>query len=91
MSVRPCLRLTACACPCLCLSPRLPCHFLSAWAVQQQVRLVLPASLKKVLLADYEAVTRAGLLVPLPRKPNVGDILAQVSFLSVRLPACLPP
>lgn len=41
------------------------------------LRLHVPDSLKTVLVDDWENVTRKEQLVPLPRKPNVKDILKE--------------
>ncbi len=37
----------------------------------------LPATLKRVLVADHDAVEGGGRLAPLPRKPCVNDVLTQ--------------
>jgi len=43
--------------------------------LEPQVRVPIPFLLKKTLVDDWEWVTRSNLLVPLPRKPTVQDIL----------------
>ncbi|KAI3628754.1 EAF3 [Malassezia furfur] len=42
-----------------------------------EIKLVLPDSLKVQLVDDWENVTRKEQLVPLPRKPNVREILKE--------------
>ncbi|KAK9820555.1 hypothetical protein WJX72_011618 [[Myrmecia] bisecta] len=41
------------------------------------IQVEVPPALKKVLLDDWERITRDGKLVPLPRRPSVRDILQQ--------------
>lgn len=42
-----------------------------------QIVVDLPIMLKKILLADQQAITEEGRLVPLPRSPCVSDVLVQ--------------
>lgn len=44
---------------------------------QMQIKLPLPAILKKVLIDDWERITKEDKRIPLPRKPIVSDILTQ--------------
>lgn len=46
-------------------------------AASVAIDLEVPAALKQQLLAEYDAVHDDHKLVPLPRQPNVGDILDQ--------------
>jgi hypothetical protein len=42
-----------------------------------QMNIVLPSSLKKQLVSDWEYITKDNLLVPLPRTPTVKVLLQQ--------------
>ncbi|CAG7846147.1 SubName: Full=Related to Chromo domain protein MRG15 {ECO:0000313/EMBL:CCA70973.1} [Serendipita indica DSM 11827] len=51
-----------------------------------EVKLVVPEKLKAVMVDDWEAVTRNGQLVPLPRQPCIEDILLEFQELLWTLP-----
>ncbi|KAG8825673.1 Esa1p-associated factor [Serendipita sp. 399] len=56
-----------------------------------EVKLVVPDILKAVLVDDWEAVTRNGQLVPLPRQPCVDDLLMEFREVVWAMPASSSP
>ncbi|KAJ1033872.1 hypothetical protein NDA16_000080 [Ustilago loliicola] len=54
-----------------------------------EVKISLPDQLKLQLVDDWENITKSGLLVPLPRKPCVKDILEDYRkhYLSLKIPS----
>lgn len=58
---------------------------------QQELKLFVPEPLKVVLVDDWEAVTRHGQLVSLPRSPCVDDILLEFKEYVLELPEADAP
>lgn len=58
---------------------------------KQELRIAIPEVLKVVLVNDWEAVTRHGQLVSLPRSPCVDDILLEFKEYVLELPEADAP
>jgi len=58
---------------------------------KQELKLPVPETLKVVLVDDWEAITRHGQLVSLPRSPCVDDILLEFKEYVLELPEADAP